>query len=100
MRNLKLMLEITNDGYAPKKNSLLPDVDEREEQMSLYHSEKLSVSYGLINTSYSTPLHLVQSHRICDDCHLAVKLMAKSTARVIVDEDIQDTFRMSSLFHF
>ncbi|XP_071731766.1 pentatricopeptide repeat-containing protein At5g50390, chloroplastic [Rutidosis leptorrhynchoides] len=88
VRNLKkLMLEITKFGYVPKKSSLLPDVDEREEQMSLYHSEKLAVSYGLINTSNSTPLHLVQSHRICDDCHLALKLIAKATKRVIVVRD-------------
>ncbi|KAD4889092.1 hypothetical protein E3N88_21165 [Mikania micrantha] len=88
VRNLKkLMLEIANHGYVPKKNSLLPDVDEREEQLSLYHSEKLAVSYGLLNTTNSTPLHLVQSHRICDDCHLAVKLMTKATGRVIVVRD-------------
>ncbi|KAI3727046.1 hypothetical protein L1987_66854 [Smallanthus sonchifolius] len=86
IRNLKkLMLKIADHGYVPKKNSLLPDVD--EQQMSLYHSEKLAVSYGLINTTSSTPLHLVQSHRICDDCHLAVKLMAKATGRVIVVRD-------------
>ncbi|KAJ9568265.1 hypothetical protein OSB04_004231 [Centaurea solstitialis] len=88
VRNLKkLMSEIVEYGYVPKKSSLLPDVDEREEQMSLYHSEKLAVSFGLINTADSTPLHLVQSHRICDDCHLAVKLIAKATGRVIVVRD-------------
>ncbi|KAD4889078.1 hypothetical protein E3N88_21151 [Mikania micrantha] len=48
---------------------------------------KLAVSYGLLNTTNSTPLHLVQSHRICDDCHLAVKLMTKATGRVIVVRD-------------
>lgn len=88
LNNLKkLMLEIENYGYVPKKKSLLPDVDEREEQMLMHHSEKLAVSFGIINTSDSTPLHLVQSHRICDDCHLAVKLIGKVTGRVIVVRD-------------
>ncbi|KAJ0536648.1 putative tetratricopeptide-like helical domain superfamily, DYW domain-containing protein [Helianthus annuus] len=88
IKNLKkLMLKIANHGYVPKKNSLLPDVDEQEEQMSLYHSEKLAVSYGLMNTPSSTQLQLVQSHRICADCHLAVKLMTKATGRVIVVRD-------------
>ncbi|KAF5792963.1 putative tetratricopeptide-like helical domain superfamily, DYW domain-containing protein [Helianthus annuus] len=88
IKNLKkLMLKIANHGYVPKKNSLLPDVDEQEEQMSLYHSEKLAVSYGLMNTTSSTQLQLVQSHRICADCHLAVKLMTKATGRVIVVRD-------------
>ncbi|XP_023766698.1 pentatricopeptide repeat-containing protein At5g50390, chloroplastic [Lactuca sativa] len=88
VKNLKkLMLGIEKHGYVSKKNTLLPDVDEREEQMLMFHSEKLAVSFGLMNTSDSTPLHLVQSHRICDDCHLAVKLMAKLTGRVIVVRD-------------
>ncbi|XP_059657388.1 pentatricopeptide repeat-containing protein At5g50390, chloroplastic [Cornus florida] len=83
----KLMLEITKHGYAPEGKTLLPDVDEKEERLSSYHSEKLAIAFGLINTSSSTPLQLVQSHRICGDCHNAVKLIAMVTGRVIVVRD-------------
>uniref|UniRef100_A0A5B7BLT4 DYW domain-containing protein n=1 Tax=Davidia involucrata TaxID=16924 RepID=A0A5B7BLT4_DAVIN len=88
----KLMLEISKHGYVPKGKTLLPDVEEQEERMLQYHSEKLAVAFGLINTSYSTPLQLVQSHRICGDCHNAIKLIAMVTGREIVVRD-------SSRFH-
>lgn len=71
-----VMLQISRRGYAPEANNMLPDVDEREQLMILHHSEKLAISFGLINTPSSTPLQLVQSHRICNDCHNAVKLIA------------------------
>lgn len=83
----ELMLEISKHGYTRERNSLLADVDEHEERLQLYHSEKLAVSFGLINTSYSTPLHLVQSHRICSDCHNTIKLIALVTKREIVVRD-------------
>ncbi|KAL2459599.1 Pentatricopeptide repeat-containing protein [Forsythia ovata] len=82
-----LMLEISRNGYVPKGNTLLPDVDERDERLLTCHSEKLAVSFGLISTSDSTPLQLVQSHRICNDCHNAIKLIAMVTKREVVVRD-------------
>ncbi|XP_022882487.1 pentatricopeptide repeat-containing protein At5g50390, chloroplastic-like [Olea europaea var. sylvestris] len=82
-----LMLEISRNGYVPEGRTLLPDVNERDERMLTYHSEKLAVSFGLISTSDSTPLQLVQSHRICNDCHNAFKLIAMVTKREIVIRD-------------
>lgn len=88
----ELMVEISKLGYVHGEKSLLPDVDEREEKIILYHSEKLAVAFGLISTSPSTELRLVQSHRICGDCHNAIKLIAKVTKREIIMRD-------SSRFH-
>lgn len=88
----KLMQEISKHGYQPEGKSLLPDVDEREAELVHYHSEKLAISFGLINSVDSTPLRLVQGHRICSDCHKAIKLMALVTKREIVVRD-------SSRFH-
>lgn len=82
-----LMLEISKQGYIPQETFLLPDVDEREERILLYHSEKLAIAFGLLNTSDWTPLQIVQSHRICDDCHNAIKLIALVTRREIVVRD-------------
>ncbi|KAL2496624.1 Pentatricopeptide repeat-containing protein [Forsythia ovata] len=82
-----LMLEISRNGYVPEGKTLLPDVDELDERLQTYHSEKLAVSFGLISTSDSTPLQLVQSHRICNDCHNAIKLIAMVTKREIVVRD-------------
>ncbi|KAH6819453.1 Pentatricopeptide repeat superfamily protein [Perilla frutescens var. frutescens] len=88
----EVKLQISKHGYLPHGNNLLPDVDEREESMLLHHSEKLAISFGLISTPSSTPLQLVQSHRICNDCHNAIKLISTVYQREIV-------FRDGSRFH-
>ncbi|XP_023903980.2 pentatricopeptide repeat-containing protein At5g50390, chloroplastic [Quercus suber] len=82
-----LMLEISKHGYVPERKYLLPDVDEQEKRVLLYHSEKLAIAFGLINTPGWTPLQIVQNHRICGDCHSAIKLIAMVTGREIVVRD-------------
>lgn len=81
-----LMVKIRRRGYIPEEKHLLPDVNEHE-RVSSYHSEKLAIAYGLITTSEGTPLQIVQGHRICGDCHSAIKLIAKVTGREIVVRD-------------
>ncbi|KAL6139763.1 hypothetical protein ACLB2K_058065 [Fragaria x ananassa] len=81
-----LMVKIRRHGYIRDEKHLLPDVDEHE-RISAYHSEKLAIAYGLISTSDGTPLQIVQGHRICADCHSAIKLIAKVTEREIVVRD-------------
>ncbi|XP_038686813.1 pentatricopeptide repeat-containing protein At5g50390, chloroplastic-like [Tripterygium wilfordii] len=83
----ELMLEISKHGNVPLERNLLPDVDEQEERILMYHSEKLAIAFGLLNTPYWTPLHIVQGHRICGDCHNAIRLISKVTERVIVVRD-------------
>ncbi|KAG9454258.1 hypothetical protein H6P81_007162 [Aristolochia fimbriata] len=84
----ELMKEIQKHGYILETtNSLLPDVVEHEEQTPTYHSERLAIAFGLISTSASTSLQVVQNHRLCDDCHNVVKLIAMVTKREIVVRD-------------
>ncbi|XP_038890388.1 pentatricopeptide repeat-containing protein At5g50390, chloroplastic isoform X1 [Benincasa hispida] len=84
----ELMLKISKLGYVPEEqNFMLPDVDEHEEKIQMYHSEKLAIAYGLLNTLEQTPLQIVQSHRICSDCHFVIKLIAMITKREIVIRD-------------
>ncbi|EXB31957.1 hypothetical protein L484_013589 [Morus notabilis] len=83
----ELMAEISKHGYIPKQKSLLPDVDEHEERILTYHSEKLAVAYGLISTSDGTSLQIVQSHRVCAACHSAIKLITMVSGREIVLRD-------------
>nr|GMC55921.1 pentatricopeptide repeat-containing protein At5g50390, chloroplastic [Ipomoea batatas] len=82
-----LMLEISKHGYVANERTLLPDVDESEQKLLPYHSERLAISFGLINTPSGSPLQLVQSHRICNDCHNAIKLIAMVTDREFVIKD-------------
>ncbi|KAI4352564.1 hypothetical protein L6164_006801 [Bauhinia variegata] len=83
----KLMLEIAKHGYAVENKTLLPDVDEEEQRLLSYHSEKLAIAFGLINAPGWIPLLITQSHRMCSDCHNAVKYIAMVTGRKIVVRD-------------
>ncbi|GLU12722.1 hypothetical protein SLE2022_293810 [Rubroshorea leprosula] len=82
-----LIHEISKLGYVPEEKTLLPDVDEQEQRVLLYHSEKLAIAFGLINTPEWTPLQIVQGHRICNDCHNAIKFISQVTQREIVVRD-------------
>ncbi|KAG1365371.1 pentatricopeptide repeat-containing protein, chloroplastic [Cocos nucifera] len=83
-----LMEEMVELGYAPDGNKpLLPDVGEHEQQISNYHSEKLAIAFGLISTPDSTPLQIIQGHRVCTDCHSVIKLITVVTKREIVMRD-------------
>ncbi|KAK7273401.1 hypothetical protein RIF29_14450 [Crotalaria pallida] len=82
-----LMAEISRHGYIAEDETLLPDVDEEEQRVLKYHSEKLAIAFGLINTPNWTPLQITQGHRICGDCHTAIKLIAMVTGREIVIRD-------------
>ncbi|PIN24205.1 hypothetical protein CDL12_03070 [Handroanthus impetiginosus] len=83
----EVILQISKHGYVPQGQNFLPDVDERELSMLLHHSEKLAISFGLISTPSSTPLQLLQSHRICSDCHNVIKLISMVCRREIVVRD-------------
>ncbi|KAL2330934.1 hypothetical protein Fmac_018515 [Flemingia macrophylla] len=82
-----LMVEISRHGYVEDNRTLLPDVDEEEQCILKYHGEKLAIAFGLINTSHWTPLQITQAHRVCGDCHSAIKLIAIVTGREIVVRD-------------
>lgn len=82
-----LILEISKHGYVTEEKTSLPDVDEQEQCVLMYHSEKLAIAFGLINTKNGSTLQIVQSHRICNDCHNAIKLIALVTRREIVVRD-------------
>ncbi|KAK7340553.1 hypothetical protein VNO77_21259 [Canavalia gladiata] len=82
-----LMVEISRHGYVEENETLLPDVDEEEQLSVKYHSEKLAIAFGLINTPNWTPLQITQGHRVCGDCHTAIKLITMVTGREIVVRD-------------
>ncbi|KAL5059935.1 hypothetical protein RYX36_031539 [Vicia faba] len=82
-----MMVEISRHGYVMEKETLLPDVDEEEQRVIKYHSEKLAIAFGIIKTPDWSPLRIIQSHRVCGDCHNAIKLITKVTGREIVLRD-------------
>ncbi|XP_057958973.1 pentatricopeptide repeat-containing protein At5g66520-like [Malania oleifera] len=84
------MLErIRSIGYIPCTNGVpLHDVDEEEKENPFYyHSEKLAIAFGLLNTRRGETFHITKNLRVCRDCHHASKLISKIFDREIIVRD-------------
>ncbi|KAK3137949.1 hypothetical protein QOZ80_5AG0362480 [Eleusine coracana subsp. coracana] len=84
----ELIDQIKAIGYIPNCDVVLHDIeDEQKEEHLMYHSEKLAVAFGLIHTPKGGTIHIMKNLRICDDCHVALKLISIVTKRKIVIRD-------------
>ncbi|KAA8514997.1 hypothetical protein F0562_018216 [Nyssa sinensis] len=80
-------------GYVPDQRFALHDVeDEQKEAILSYHSERVAIGFGLISTVEGSTITVMKNLRVCEDCHTAIKLLAKIVRREIVLRD-------SSRFH-
>ncbi|CAN1219452.1 Pentatricopeptide repeat-containing protein At5g66520 [Linum perenne] len=86
---LKAMIErLTIEGYVPDTSQVLFDIEEEEKETALqYHSEKLAIAFGFINTKPGTTIRVVKNLRVCDDCHSAIKLISRVYGRDIILRD-------------
>ncbi|XP_059624809.1 pentatricopeptide repeat-containing protein At5g66520-like [Cornus florida] len=79
---------LKNTGYVPLTASVLQDFDEQEKEKALaVHSEKIAVAFALLSTAPRSPIRIVKNLRVCDDCHLAFKLISRIYDRKIVLRD-------------
>eukprot|EP01018_Ginkgo_biloba_P024066 Gb_36172 [translate_table: standard] len=75
-------------GYVPDTTFVPNDVEqEQKEHIITYHSEKLAIAFGLINTSPGTPIRIVKNLRVCGDCHSAIKFISQIARREMVVRD-------------
>lgn len=75
-------------GYVPNTNFVLHDVEEEQKNHIIcYHSEKLAIAFGLINSPPTTTIQIVKNLRVCGDCHSAAKFISKLVSREIVVRD-------------
>jgi pentatricopeptide repeat protein len=51
------------------------------------HSEKLAIAFGLLNTRPGTEIIVIKNPRICENCHLFIKLVSKVVDRQFVVRD-------------
>ncbi|XP_018498716.2 pentatricopeptide repeat-containing protein At3g62890-like [Pyrus x bretschneideri] len=79
---------LKKEGYAPDTNEVSFDIDDEEKETALSrHSEKLAIAFGLIAISPPSPIRIMKNLRICNDCHMAAKLISKAFDRDIVVRD-------------
>ncbi|XP_039131018.1 pentatricopeptide repeat-containing protein At5g48910-like isoform X1 [Dioscorea cayenensis subsp. rotundata] len=75
-------------GYLPITSKISVDVNEEEKEQALFlHSERIAIAYGLMRLGASLPIHITKNLRVCEDCHIAIKLIAKIWNRKIVVRD-------------
>ncbi|XP_022841683.1 pentatricopeptide repeat-containing protein At2g03880, mitochondrial isoform X1 [Olea europaea var. sylvestris] len=75
-------------GYVPDTNFVLQDLEgEQSESSLLYHSEKLAIMFGMMSLPKKKTIRIRKNLRICGDCHVFAKLLAKMENRCIVIRD-------------
>lgn len=87
----ELVKELKMVGYVPDTSLVHHgDMEDEEKEIALrYHSEKLAITFGLLNTPPGTTIRVVKNLRVCGDCHAAAKLIALIFNRQIVLRDVQ-----------
>ncbi|KAI6692031.1 hypothetical protein NL676_019741 [Syzygium grande] len=84
----KIWKEIKKMGFVPDTESVMHDLEEEvKEQILRHHSEKLAIAFGLLNTPENTTLRIMKNLRVCNDCHSAIKYIAKLVGREIIVRD-------------
>ncbi|KAI9196477.1 hypothetical protein LWI28_024287 [Acer negundo] len=74
----ELAASIKRLGYVPMTDFVLHDIEEETKQEALsYHSERLAIAFGLINTAPGTTIRITKNLRICGDCHNAIKFISE-----------------------
>ncbi|KAI3458362.1 hypothetical protein Pfo_015025 [Paulownia fortunei] len=76
-------------GYIPNISPVFYDVENDEKtKMVSSHSERLAIAFGLISTPPGTKLLVTKNLRVCEDCHVAIKLISKIKQREITIRDV------------
>lgn len=77
-------------GYIPDTSHVFHvEMGEEEKAISLkYHSEKLAIAFGLLNTAPGATLRVVKNLRVCPDCHSMAKFVSMVFNRRIILRDL------------
>ncbi|XP_072992230.1 pentatricopeptide repeat-containing protein At2g03880, mitochondrial [Typha latifolia] len=84
----RLIGRISNKGYIPDTEFVLHDLGrEQKEELLRYHSEKLAIAFGMVNSTKGKPIRIMKNLRICGDCHSFAKLVSKTEEKIIIIRD-------------
>lgn len=86
-----MVKELKLAGYVPDTSVVVhADMDDQEKEITVrYHSEKLAIAFGVLNTPPRTTIRVVKNLRVCRDCHNAAKLISVVFGRRVVLRDVQ-----------
>lgn len=86
----EMVKQLKSVGYVPNTSLVFhPDMTEEMKEVSLrYHSEKLAIAFGLLNTAPGTTIRVVKNLRVCGDCHSAAKFISMIFNRQIILRDL------------
>ena len=90
----RLIVKLQQIGYNPDTGIVLHNVGEEEKLRSIsHHGEKLAFAFSLTKKPNGvSSIRIMKNIRICDDCHVFLKLASIAVARPIIIRD-------SSKFH-
>ncbi|GLT68319.1 hypothetical protein SLA2020_405650 [Shorea laevis] len=84
----KLRKKMKEEGYFPKTKCALINADDMQKEIALCgHSEKLAMTFGLLNVPQAKTIRVTKNLRVCGDCHEMAKFISKETGREIVLRD-------------
>ncbi|PNT75831.1 pentatricopeptide repeat-containing protein At4g21065-like [Brachypodium distachyon] len=80
---------MSDAGYMPDTMPVFHDVgDDEKRNMMRSHSERLAIAFGLISTPSGTKLLVTKNLRVCEDCHVVIKLISQIVQREIIIRDV------------
>ncbi|XP_057514892.1 pentatricopeptide repeat-containing protein DOT4, chloroplastic-like [Actinidia eriantha] len=82
-----LMKKLDEEGFRPKSDFSLHDINEERECMPIGHSEMLAISLGLVSTQAGTTIRVAKNLRMCRSCHDSTRFISKLVDREIIIKD-------------
>ncbi|KAI5075139.1 hypothetical protein GOP47_0009215 [Adiantum capillus-veneris] len=94
-QTLSIHSKLESLSWQAKEQGLLNDSLDLEalsppvkQDLFCRHSEKLAITFGLLNTPADTPIRVTKNIRVCPDCHQSIKLISKIERREIIVKDV------------
>ncbi|CAL5189526.1 unnamed protein product [Lathyrus oleraceus] len=82
-----LLAKAKNLGYEMLESVEISEKEHEESSSTIYHSEKLAITFGLENLPNSSPIRVVKNTLMCRDCHNFVKYISTLSSREIIVKD-------------
>ncbi|XP_031484862.1 pentatricopeptide repeat-containing protein At4g15720 isoform X1 [Nymphaea colorata] len=85
----ELEKKMREKGYVADRSLVFHNVEEEaKEEILGFHSERLALAFGLINTAEGSVIRILKNLRICSDCHEAFKLLSEIVSRDLIVRDV------------